>query len=98
MRWSDTEVEILSQNASLPIEELEKLLPGRSSRAILAKRLRTLPERRKLKQWSRDERHLLARLVQEGKPLAEIYSAFPTRTESAIRSQISYLRQRQWNV
>jgi len=98
MRWTDKEIEILLDNASLPIEELSLLLPSRSNRAILAKRLRVLPQRRVLKQWAREDRHLLAKLVEKNTPLVDIYAAFPTRTPSAVRSQISYLRQRQWNV
>lgn len=98
MLWTDQEIETLRRNQNKKISELVELLPGRSAQSIQAKKLRLFPQKRVLKQWTREERLKLVDLVHRDTPLAEIYQAFPTRTESAIRSQISYLRQRQWDV
>lgn len=98
MLWTKKEIEVLENNANKPIDELMELLPGRSKQSIHVKKTRLFPQKRVLKQWSREDRFKLVDLVHKETPLAEIYEAFPSRTPSAIRSQISYLRQRQWNI
>jgi hypothetical protein len=96
MRWTEEEIKLLVANQDASASELATLLPSRSEKAIAAKMLRLFPSRRKLILWSREDRWKLIELVRKETPLSEIYAAFPTRTPSAIRSQITYLKKRQW--
>lgn len=97
MRWTSEEEKLLLDNSNLPIQELAALFPERTLDSVRAKLLR-LTKKRKLIEWTREERLLLVDLVHKNTPLKEIYSAFPTRTPSAIRSQIHYLRKHQWDI
>jgi len=71
-QWTPAEDFILGKSKTMSAARLAKLLPGRSVKAIRARRLEVGANRIIRKLWEPEEDELLAELAAEGKNMQEI--------------------------
>lgn len=93
--WTKEEVQLLIDNAHQSLETLEGMFPTKSRDAIRNKRSRLKRSPKVLKPWTEEERKFLAENYHT-LSMDELLEHFKPRTESAIRSQVHYLKARNW--
>lgn len=92
--WNKEEIELLIANADASLEVLKELLPSKSINAIRNKRSRLKRSPKRLKPWTEEERTFLADNYNTT-AIEDLVNHFD-RSASAIRSQVHYLKARQW--
>lgn len=93
--WSEKDIQFLFNNPNMSIANIARAL-GKSESAVKSKRSRLGIRSEDMNPWTADERRILQFNYEKGK--TELMKLLPGRSWDAIRSQVQFLRNRQWSI
>lgn len=94
--WSKDEIQFLFDNPSMSIKTIADTL-GKTEGAVKVKRSRLGIRTEELNPWTEEERRILQLYFKKEKKEL-LMKMLPNRSWNAIRSQVSWLRKRHWNI